>query len=59
MAYLKITVRIVKPWWLPVAVYLARQWFGWRAFLLNRELTDAELRPFVDWYGQQFRTVID
>lgn len=59
MAAINVTVRVVKPWWLPAAVYLAKQWFGWKAFFLDRVLTDAELAPFVDWYGRQLRAVVD
>lgn len=35
MAPIHLTVRVKKPWWLPVAVCLAKHWFGWKAFLLD------------------------
>ncbi|MGX1801863.1 hypothetical protein ACWIDJ_06000 [Brevundimonas naejangsanensis] len=59
MAPIQVTVRVVRPWWLPVVVYLAKQWFGWKAFCLDREGADAELAAFADWYGRQLRAVVD
>lgn len=59
MAPIHLTVRVVRPWWLPAVVWLAKQWFGWKSFCLDRDLTDAELAPFVEWYGRQLRAVVD
>lgn len=57
MAQNIISLKFVTPWWMPIAVFVAKQWFGWRAVFLNRELTDDELSAFVDWWGRHCKVV--
>lgn len=57
MAQIVASLRVVTPWWMPVAVFAAKQWFGWRAFFLGRELTDDELAAFVEWWGRHIKVV--
>lgn len=59
MPEITVNLRVVKPWWLPLATKLAVWALGSRAFVLGREISDAEMQPFVEWYGQQLRVVAD
>ena len=53
-----IRLRVVTPWWLDAAVFLAKRWFGWKAVITGVEPTDAQLTRLVDWWSRHIKIVV-
>lgn len=58
MAEVNLTVRVVKPIWLPLAVFFIKFIAALRVMFTGETLTDQKLREIGDWYARQLRIVV-
>lgn len=59
MQQVTVTLRVIKPWWMPLAVRLWIASLFVRGLFARREVTDADLKPFLDWMNGHIRVVAD